>query len=340
MITPLPQTMRAWVVTGYGGPDVLALADMPIPKVGPADVLIKVQATTVSSADRRIRAMDLPPGMGLLGRAILGLVRPRRPVLGTELTGIVVAAGRDVTRFHPGDAVIAFPGAKMGGHAEFCRMSETGLIVPRPAGMALDTAAALGFGGTTALHYLRKANLAAGERMLVIGATGTVGSALVQLAAHAGAKVTAVTSGGNLDLARHLGAMEAIDYMTRDVTTQAARWDIVADAVAALSFARALPILAEGGRYLAIAGGISDMLARPKGSRRTIAGPAAERLDDLVSLTAMAAKGTFRPLVDSVVPFEQLPRAHARADTHRKRGSVIVRLDDRAGHDAWTSSVS
>ena len=253
MSAPLPSAMRAWVATGYGGPDVLALADMPLPHVGPRDILIKVQATTVSAADRRIRALDFPRGMGLLGRAFFGLSRPRRPVLGTELTGIVVAAGEAVTRFRPGDAVIAFPGVKMGGHAEYCRV-RTGLIVPRPAGMALETAAALGFGGTTALDFLRRANLAAGERVLVIGASGTVGSALVQLATHGGANVTAVTSGGNLELVRCLGATEAIDYQIRDVTSWTTRWDIVADAAGALSFAQALPILAEGGRYLSIAG--------------------------------------------------------------------------------------
>lgn len=328
---PLPSQMQAWVATGYGGPDVLALRHLPLPRIGARDVLIRVEATTVSAGDRRLRASDFPTGMGLLARAFCGITRLRRPVLGTELTGIVAAIGSAVTRFAPGDAVIAFPGAAVGGHAEYCRFAETGMILPRPAGMPIKTAAALGFGGTTAMDFLRRANCTAGEQLLVVGASGTVGSALVQLAAKAGARVSAVTSRGNQVLVRALGAEDVIDYAVRDVTAEPARWDIVADAVAALTFARALPILSEGGRYLSIAGGLGELLARPKGSRRSIGGPASENVADLAALVDMAVAGTFRPLIDSVLPFARLPDAHARADSGRKRGSVVVRLDHIEG---------
>jgi len=321
---PLPRTMRAWIATAYGGPEVLALRDVPIPVPGPGDILIRMQATTVSSADRRIRALDLPPGMGFAGRLALGLRRPRRAVLGAELTGVVAAVGARVVRFAPGDKVIAYPGFRQGAHTEYCRMPADGMVVPRPAGMSVETAAALGFGGTTARDYLRRAKLRAGERVLVIGASGTVGAALVQLATAEGAIVSAVTSTANLDLARMSGAAEAIDYTVRDITAGPDRWDIVADAVGALGFRRALPILAEGGRYLAIAGGLGDLLARRRGSRSCIAGPAAERADDLAALADLADRGIFRPPIDAVFPFEALPAAHARADTGRKRGSAVV----------------
>ncbi len=327
----LPPDMQAWVATGYGAPDVLALQRLPLPQVGARDVLIRVEATTVSAGDRRLRAGDFPEGMGLLARAFCGITRLRRPVLGTELTGIVAAIGSAVTRFVPGNAVIAFSGAAVGGHAEYCRMAETGMIVPRPAGLPIETAAALGFGGTTAMDYLRRANCKAGEQVLVIGASGTVGSALVQLAAGLGARVSAVTSAGNHVLVRALGAGDVIDYAVRDVTTEPARWDIVADAVGALTFARALPILSEGGRYMSIAGRLGELLARPKGTRRSIGGPASEKVSDLADLTHMAVSGTFRPLIDSVLPFARMPEAHARADTGRKRGSVVVRLDHIQG---------
>jgi NADPH:quinone reductase-like Zn-dependent oxidoreductase len=262
--------------------------------------------------------------MGLLGRLALGVRRPRRAVLGAELTGVVAAVGAEVTRFGPGDAVIAFPGFRQGAHAEYCRMPADGMVVSRPDGMAVETAAALGFGGTTARHYLRRAGVSAGERVLVIGASGTVGAALVQLAVAAGAAVSAVTSTANLGLAREFGAAEAIDYTVRDITAGPDRWDIVADAVGALDFRRALPILAEGGRYLAIDGGLGDLLARRRGSRRCIAGPASERLDDLAALVDLAERGAFRPPIDAVFPFDALPAAHARADTGRKRGSLVV----------------
>jgi NADPH:quinone reductase-like Zn-dependent oxidoreductase len=320
----LTRTMRAWVATRYGGPEVLALRELPVPRIGRGDVLIRMEATTVSSGDRRIRAFDLPPGMRLAGRLALGLRSPRRAVLGAELTGIVAAVGDRVTRFAPGDPVIAFPGTRLGAHARYCRMPADGMVVPRPAGMAVETAAALGFGGTTARDYLRRAGLRAGERVLVIGAAGTVGAALVQLAVAAGARVSAVTSTGNLALARSHGATEAIDYTLRDISAGPQSWDIVADAVGALTFRRALPILAEGGRYLAIAGGVADLLARRRGTRRALAGPAAERPDDLAALADLAHRGQFRPPIDAVFPFEALPAAHARADTGRKRGSLVV----------------
>lgn len=325
----LPQNMRAWVATGYGGPEVLALVELPVPRLRPNDVLIRVQATTVSSADHRIRAMDMPAGMGLIARAVLGFRRLRQPVLGAELTGVVAAVGSRVIRFAVGDAVIAFPGAKLRGHAEYFRIPENGMIVPRPVGMTLETAAALGFGGTTARDFLRLANLVAGERVLVIGASGTVGSAMVQLAKLAGATVTAVTSRGNVDLVSGLGAAEVIDYTTRDVSLAEECWDIIADTVGALDFKRAMPILSEGGRYLAIAGGLADLMARRKGTKRSIMTPAAEKPADLAELVDLADRGLFRPLIDSVLPFERLPEAHARTDTGRKRGSVVV---VHAGH--------
>lgn len=326
---PLPRTMRAWVATAYGGPEVLALREMPVPVPRPGEILIRMQATTVSSGDRRIRALDMPRGMRLAGRLALGLRRPRRPVLGAELAGVVAAVGAGVARFAPGEAVIAYPGMRQGAHAEFCRMRADGMVVARPAGMALETAAALGFGGTTARDYLRRAGLRAGERVLVIGASGTVGAALVQLAAAQGAIVTAVTSTANLAMALASGAAEAIDYTVRDYTARDIAagpgcWDIVADAAGALDFRRALPLLAEGGRYLAIAGGLGDLLSRPRRGRRCIAGPAAERVDDLLALVEMAERAVLRPPIDAVFRFEALPEAHARADTGRKRGSLVV----------------
>lgn len=324
----LPDTMQAWVATRYGGPDVLELRELPVPRPGKGEILVRVEATTVSSADRRIRAFDLPAGMGLMGRLALGIRGPRRSVLGTELTGIVAATDPGQNRFAIGQAVIAFAGFRQGAHAQYVRLPAGGPVVPRPHDMPLTIAAALGFGGLTARDYLRRAGLRAGDRVLVIGASGTVGAALVQLAVAAGASVSAVTSKENAGMVRAFGAVETIDYAVRDVTEGPDRWDIVADAVGAIDFWRAESILTEGGRYLAIAGGLKDMLIRRRGSLRAIAGPAAERLDDLVAITDLAAHGLFRPPVDSIYPFEALPEAHARADTGRKRGSLVVMLDE------------
>lgn len=321
--------MNAWFARRYGGPDVLRLEELPKPVPGPGEVLVAVHVTTVSSADHRIRACDLPPGMTLMGRLALGWSGPRQPILGTELAGIVEAVGQGVMRFEPGNAVHAFTGARQGAHAEYVLLKEDGPIALIPEGVDMQTAAALCFGGTTALHYLRKANVQAGETVLVLGGAGAVGSALVQLAKMRGAHVNATASAANLDLLRVLGADAVIDYKSTDVTGLEQDFDVIADTVAALDFARAQKRLKPGGRYLAIAGGMKELLGSlrrgPQG-KRMIAGPAAERREDIEELGRLAALGQFRPLIDKVFAFKDMPAAHALADTGHKRGSVVVEV--------------
>lgn len=318
--------MKTWHCTRYGGPDVLELVEAPLRGPRPDEVLVRIHATTVSSGDTRVRALRLPRGFGPFARLIFGWRRPRQPVLGTEFSGTVAAVGAQVTRWRPGDAVIGFPGAAMGSHAEYRLMPPNRPLVAKPAGLSFVQAAALNFGGTTALHFLRKAALQPGASLLVIGAAGTVGSAMVQLARHAGARVTAVTSTGNTDLARALGAEAVVDYTREDVAGLSARFDIVADCVGALTFRRSLPLLREHGRYLAIDTDLPGMFARPVGTKRSVAGPASERVEDVQELARLAAAGVFAPVIDGIHGFSDLPSAHARVDTGHKRGSVVVEL--------------
>jgi NADPH:quinone reductase-like Zn-dependent oxidoreductase len=320
-------TMKAWTCRRYGGPEVATLEDIAVPTVRPHEILIRVRAATVSSADSRLRAMRLPPGFGLIGRLIFGLRGLRQPVLGSEVSGVVEAVGARVSSFQPGDAVIAFPDVKLGGHARLVTMAADGLVVPKPGNLSFEAAACLCFGGLTARDYLRKAKLAKGERLLVIGASGTVGSSFVQLARQAGAHVTAVTSTGNCGLVQSLGAHAVIDYTKMDFTTLEQSWDVIADTVAASSFKRCLPVLNDGGRYLSLAGGLADLLTFSQGSRRSLSGPAQSTVDDLRELALLAQAGEYQPLIDSVVPFMHLREAHARADSGRKRGSVVVLVD-------------
>ncbi|MGQ0564567.1 MAG: NAD(P)-dependent alcohol dehydrogenase [Gemmobacter sp.] len=322
----LPATMSAWVCPRYGAPQVLRLDARPVPVPGPGEVLIRIHATTVSSGDARVRALRVPPGMRLMARLALGFRGPRRAILGTECAGVVAAVGAGVTAFRPGDAVIAFPGGRFGCHAEYRTMPATGAIARKPDSLTFEQAAALSFGGSTALHFLDVAGVGPGTSLLVIGASGAVGSAMAQLARHTGAVVTGVTGTANVDLVRALGVAEVIDYASADVTRSERRFDVIADCVAATRFADCLGILNEGGRYLAIAGGLGDMLARRRGTRRSLSGPAAERPEHIRRLADLAAAGIFRPVIDSVLPFAQMPAAHARADTGRKRGSVVVTL--------------
>lgn len=326
--------MKAFLCRRYGGPSAVEPAEVPTPMPGPKDLLIRIHATTVTAADWRVRSLNLPPGFGPMVRLAFGLTRPRQPILGTELAGVVEAVGDAVTRFRPGDAVIGFPGASMGCHAEYRVMPEDGKLAPKPAALSFEDAASLCFGASTALHFLRKAGAKPGERVLVVGASGSVGSALVQLAKHFGCAVTGVTSTPNLALVESLGAERVIDY-TRDAVAQPGEaWDIIADTVGAIAFARARPALAEGGRLLAIAGGLPDLFASLwtplRGGQRVIAGPSAESPEIVREIVALAEAGALRPVIDRVYDFAQMVEAHARVETRRKRGSVVVRVAPEA----------
>lgn len=319
-----PNTLQAWVCRDYGGSEVLELQTRPCPVPGPHDVLVRVVAASVSSADVRIRTQKLPRGFGLLGRLAFGLARPRQPVLGTDMAGVIETVGRDVRGFQPGDAVVGVTGAATGCHAEYCVLPTAKPLVHKPARLSFAEAASLPFGGLAALHFLNKAQTQVGEKVLVIGASGAVGSAMVQLARHRGAQVTAVCSGGNALLALSLGAHAVIDYTENDFTQTDQRWDVIADTVGASSFAACLPRLNGHGRYLSIAGSLMELLARPRGTRRSIGGPAPERSEDLQTLMDLAESGALQPVIDFTYPFAELPAAHAYVETGRKRGAVVV----------------
>ncbi len=323
--------MQAFICRRYGGPDVLELADLPKPIPKANELLVKIHATTVTSGDWRVRTLEMPKGFGPIARLVFGITRPRQPILGTELAGTVEAVGERVTKFKVGDEIIAFPGGAMGCHAEYRTMAEDGPIAHKPANLTFEEAASLSFGGTTALHFLRKANVKAGDRLLVVGASGAVGTALVQLGKHFGAEVTGVTSTGNVALVKSLGA-DATSSTTQKMTSRrgSETWDIIADAVGATSFDRCKHALSEHGRFLAIAGDLSEMLAplRAKltGTKKVIAGPAAERAEDVQQLAELARSGALRPVIDRRYDFAELPEAHAYVATGRKRGSVVVTL--------------
>lgn len=320
--------MRAHVCLRYGGPEVIELVEIPRPVPKDHEVLIRIRATTVSAADWRVRSLTMPPGFSPIARLALGLRRPRQPILGTELAGVVEQVGAQVTTWRAGDAVIAFPGGAMGCHAEYRAVAASGALAAKPANLDFEDAASLCFGGTTALHYLRKAAIKPGESLLVIGAAGSVGSALVQLGRHFGAVVTGVTSTANVPLVASLGAATVIDRTRQDISGSGASWDVIADTANTTPFARAKAALNAGGRLLAIAGGMGELFASvlpPRaGGKRVIAGPAGERAEDILMLADLASKGVLRPVIDSRYRFEDMRAAHARVETLRKAGSVVV----------------
>lgn len=322
--------MRAILCMRYGPPDVLEIQDVPMPAPKDDEVLVRIRATTVSAADWRIRSMTMPRGFGLLGRLALGLSGPRRAILGGELAGDVVAVGARVTRFRPGDAVFAFLGARLGCHAEYRCLRAADPVAFKPTNLGYEEAAALSFGGVTMLDFYRRAGLRAGERVLVNGAAGTVGIAAVQLARHAGAQVTAVCSRDGAELVSSLGAARVLDRAREDFARGGEAYDVVVDTVGTAPFARCAPVLAPGGRLLLVLATLPEILRAPwnrlRSGRRIIAGPAAERAEDVEALRALAAAGHFVPVIDSVYPFEAIRAAHARVDQGRKHGSVVVQV--------------
>jgi NADPH:quinone reductase-like Zn-dependent oxidoreductase len=323
--------MKAAVCLRYGPPQNLEIKDLPQPVPKDRELVIQVKATTVSSGDCRIRGANFPRGFGPLARLALGLSGPRKPVLGAELSGVVHAVGPRVTRFKAGDHVIAYPGIKMGAHAEYCLMPEDGAVVMKPANLSFPEAAALGFGGLTALYFLRdRARLQAGEKILIIGASGAVGIAALQLAKEWGAEVTAVTSGKNAELVRSLGADHVIDYTQTDFTRSGARYDVIVDTVGQVNPDACVELLQKNGRLMLLAADLFQILSplwKPmKDGKKILNGVASERGVDLQFLTDLAARGHYKAVVDRSFPFSQIADAHAYVDTGRKKGSVVVTM--------------
>lgn len=322
--------MKAIVYERYGSPDVLELKEVAKPTPGDNEVLIKTHATTVTSGDWRVRSLDVPLGFGLISRLFFGVFRPRQPILGTELAGEVESVGKGVKKFKVGDQVFAFAGAGMGCHAEYKCMPEDGAVALKPANLTYDEAAAISFGGTTALDFFRRGKLQRGEKVLVNGASGAVGTAAVQLARCFGADVTGVCSAANVELVRSLGASHVIDYTKEDFTKNGEIYDVIVDTAGTAPFSRSKGSLRERGRLLLVLGRLPDMLQIPwvslTSSKKIIAGPASGRAEDLRFLAELAETGQFKPVIGRRYPFEQIAEAHRYVDTGHKRGNVVITL--------------
>jgi NADPH:quinone reductase-like Zn-dependent oxidoreductase len=323
--------MRAVVYSEYGSPDVLRVREVEKPVPRDNEVLIKIHATTVTAGDWRALTLKMPSGFGPVGRLVFGVRGPRQPVLGTELAGEIESVGKQVSRFKAGDQVFALPGAHMGSHAEYRCMPEDGAIALKPSNLSYGEAAAMSFGGTTALDFFRRGNLRSGEKVLVNGASGGVGTAAVQLATHFGAEVTGVTSTANVELVRSLGAQHVIDYTHEDFTTNGETYDVIVDTAGTAPYSRSKNFLKRGGRLLLVLGKLTDLLTAPlismTSDKKIVAGPAAGRADDLRSLAELAEAGEFAPVIDRVYPLEQIAEAHRYVDTGRKRGNVVISID-------------
>jgi NADPH:quinone reductase-like Zn-dependent oxidoreductase len=325
--------MRAAVHRRFGGPEVVRIEEVPVPAVGDDDVLVRVHAGTVSSADRRARTLDVPAGLWLPSALTLGVRRPRHRVLGMDAAGTVAAVGADVTRFVPGDEVIAMLGARFGGHAEYAVVRQDAAITAKPAAMSFEDAVTLVFGGITARAYLRQVTLPPHPRVLVNGASGAVGTAMVQLARHDGAHVTAVCSAPNADLVARLGADRVIDHRVTDFAAEATTYDVVVDCVGNAPFPRVGRLLAPGGALLLVVSDLTGLLTAGWHTRRTghpvVTTPGPYRAEDLAHLVELAETGRYQPVRETTVDLDDITAAHRLVDTGRKRGNVVVRIGPR-----------
>ncbi|MEP3439422.1 MAG: NAD(P)-dependent alcohol dehydrogenase [Hoeflea sp.] len=323
--------MEAIIYSSYGPPSVLTRADLAKPVPAQDEILVRIHATSVTSGDYRARSLDMPPGFGLIGRLVFGLFRPRRQVLGTEFAGVVEQVGSSVTRFKPGDRVFAYPGAGFGGYADYATISQNAAIAHVPGNLDLDEAVAISFGGATALNFLRdKGGIESGDRVLIIGAAGGVGSAAVQVAKSFGAHVTGVASSAGLDMVRALGADTVLDYTRDNAASATDAYDIILDTSGTATYAKYGAALKPGGRLLLVSANLWQLLgtlaARKTGGRKASGGYAPERAEDLRYLAELAANERFRPHIDRRFPFGKMVEAHTYFESPAKKGNVVVVL--------------
>lgn len=301
--------MKAVIYTKYGQPEVLQLKDIPKPVPKDNEVLVKIYTTTAHIGDFRMRSFTVPPLYWIPFRIYLGIFGPRRKILGLELAGEIEAVGKDVKLFKKGDRVLASTFAvNFGGYAEYKCFPEDGMLIMKPDSITYEQAAAIPGAGMTALRCIRKGKIKPEQKILIYGASGSVGTLAVQLARHFGAEVTGVCSTANLELVKSLGADKVIDYTREDFSREGKVYDVVFDTVAKISSSRGKKALKKGGIYLNV------MSSSGYG----------ERKEELISITKLIASGEIQPVIDRTYPLEQIVEAHRYLDKGHKKGNVVI----------------
>lgn len=323
--------MNAVYYERYGPSDVLRVATLPDPRPRAGEILIRICAAEVTKSDCELRSFRLPVlWFWLPLRLALGVFRPRKRVLGNYFAGEVLETGPEVRKFQRGDRIFGCTGFKLGAHAEFLCLSEAQAIAPMPENLTYAEAASIPLGGLNALHFLRRANIQPGEKVLINGAGGSIGMFAVQLAKHMGAEVTAVDARHKESFLRALGADHFIDHQTTDFSQTGQTFDVVFSTVASSSYAKCFRILNAGGRYLIANPRFSDLVRSNFQSkaalRRSIAAFAKETREELHALKALFEAGSIRPVVDRTYSLTQCAEAHRRVETEQRLGAVVFSM--------------
>lgn len=328
--------MKAIVYTQYGSPDVLQLQDVVRPAPKDNEILIRIRATSVGFGDvlaRKFntitpRSFSMPFFFWLPARLAFGLRKPRKPILGSEFAGEVEAVGKAVKRFKAGDRVFGYCGPNMGAYAEYLCMPENGIVAHKPANLTYEEAAAVPYGALTALNLLRKVRIERGQKVLINGASGGIGSYALQLAKDFGAEVTGVCSTPRLALVKALGADKVIDYTREDFTRNGETYDLIVDILGKTAFSRAKNSLTPNGRLLYASFKLRHLVQMAWTSRfsrrKIICALSVEKPEDLVFVRELVEAGKLKPIVDRCYPLEQAAAAHRYAETGQKAGSIVL----------------
>jgi NADPH:quinone reductase-like Zn-dependent oxidoreductase len=329
------ELMKAMVCTKFGPPEVLQIQEVASPTPKDHEVLIRIYASTVTVGDCELRGLKFPIGYRLPMQIYMGHIRPGPLILGQELAGEIEAVGKEVTRFRKGDQVFAWTGLGLGAYAEYTCLPETGVLALKPSNISYEEAAALAVGGLDAVYFLRRGNIQRGQKVLINGAGGTIGTFAIQLARYFGADVTAVDSTEKLDILRSIGADQVIDYTQEDFTKSGKTYNVIFDVIGKSSFSRSIRSLTHNGRYLLGNPGLSQRVRGPWtsmiSSKQVIpwkARAASEYTQDCKFLTELIEAGQLHPVIDRCYPFEQTAEAHRYVDTGHKKGNVVITMED------------
>ena len=329
--------MKAIVWTKYGSPDGLQLRDVEKPTPKENEVLIKVYAVTASTPDTELRRLKLPFLFAIPIRLYLGLLKPTRiTILGTEFAGAIVAAGKEITQYQPGDQVYGYTGLGMRTYAEYLCLPEkqsgiAGVLALKPTNITYEEASAVPFGGLEALHSLGRANIQRGHKVLIVGAGGSIGTYSVQLAKHYGTEVTGVDKPGKLEMLRSIGADYVIDCSQEDFTKNGRKYDVIMDTIGKSPFSGSLKSLNENGIYLnakpGLFGGVQARWASRRSGKKVLTWTAGYTTQNLLALKELVEEGKIKPFIDRRYPLEQTAEAHRYVDSGQKKGNVVITLE-------------